>query len=296
MKTDFEIKQQVREFYDQVGWQEVGDGVYQNARYEDLRAVSREYIHRCHLRVAQHLKSTGCYLLDAGSGPIQYPEYLEYSKGYDYRVCADISIQALLEARRRIGDHGLFVVSDVAALPFATNIFDGVVSLHTIHHLRIEEHTKAYGELYRVVKEGGKVVVVNGWHKPLLGEILKKLRKFTLRIQGLIQHRLLGRQSQLAQINPVGSMQPEDEVKSTFVQKNRPKWLIKEIGSQMPVEILVWRSISVKDMRTFIHPGWGGRGILRTLFWLEDRFPHWFGENGQYPLVVISKSSVLEHP
>jgi ubiquinone/menaquinone biosynthesis C-methylase UbiE len=294
MKTDFEIQQQVREFYDQVGWQEVSDGFYQNARYEDLRAVSREYIHRCHLRVAQHLKSAGCYLLDAGSGPIQYPEYLEYSKGYDYRVCADISIQALLEARRRIGDHGLFVVSDVAALPFATNIFDGVVSLHTIHHLRIEEQPRAYGELYRVVKEGCKVVVVNGWQKPRLGEILKKLRKFTLRIQGFIQHRLLRRQSQPAQINPVGSMQPEDEVKSTFVQKNRPEWLIKEIGSQIPVEILVWRSISVKDMRTFIHPGWGGRGILRTLFWLEDRFPHWFGENGQYPLVVIRKSTVLE--
>lgn len=37
--TEIQVKQQVREFYDQVGWQEVGEGVYQNARFEDLRPV-----------------------------------------------------------------------------------------------------------------------------------------------------------------------------------------------------------------------------------------------------------------
>src|SRR5574341_1011961 len=76
-----DIKQQVKAFYDQVGWQEVGEGVYQNARYEDLRPVARDYIHRCHLRLLRHLKPAGRYLLDAGCGPIQYPEYLEYSQG-----------------------------------------------------------------------------------------------------------------------------------------------------------------------------------------------------------------------
>ncbi len=72
-----DVKQQVRAFYDQVGWKTVGEGVYQNARYEDLRPVSREYIHRCHLRVNRHLTSIGDLLLDAGSGPVQYPEYLD---------------------------------------------------------------------------------------------------------------------------------------------------------------------------------------------------------------------------
>ena len=75
-------KQQVREFYDQIGWSQVGDGLYQNARYEDLRPVSREYIHQCHLRVKRHLASSGNILLDAGSGPVQWPEYLEYSENY----------------------------------------------------------------------------------------------------------------------------------------------------------------------------------------------------------------------
>ena len=34
------------------------------------------------------------------------------------------------EARKRIGAHGLFVVCDVANLPFRPDVFDGVVSLH----------------------------------------------------------------------------------------------------------------------------------------------------------------------
>jgi ubiquinone/menaquinone biosynthesis C-methylase UbiE len=289
MNLDNTIKQEVRDFYDQVGWQEVSEGIYQNARYEDLRPVSREYIHRCHMRVTKHLKSKGNLLLDAGSGPIQYPEYLTYSENYNYRVCADISIQALIEARKRIGNHGLFVVSDIAALPFKSSVFDGVVSLHTIHHLHVNEHSKAYNELYRVVKDNCKLVVVNGWQKPFLGEILKQIRVFTLRIQGFVRHRLLRRPPDWENPNPIEATPRECVVKSTFVQKNQPKWLLNEIGSQLPTEIFVWRSISVKDMRVFIHPGWGGRGILRALFWLEECFPRWFGENGYYPLVVIIK-------
>ena len=61
--------QQVREFYDRIGWSQVGDGLYQNARYEDLRPVAQEYIHKCHLRVNRHLDPQGRFFLDAGSGP-----------------------------------------------------------------------------------------------------------------------------------------------------------------------------------------------------------------------------------
>ena len=287
--SDENIKQNVREFYDQVGWQEVSEGVYQNARYEDLRPVSQEYLHRCHLRVNQHLNPTGKYLLDAGSGPIQYPEYLTYSEGYQYRVCADISIQALTEARKRVGDHGLMVVADIANLPFAPEVYEGVVSLHTIHHLPLSEHQQAYGELYRVLNSSCSAVVVNGWHKPPLGVALDRLRKFTLRVRGFINRRILRRKAQISEGNLAQEAQADDDVKSTFVEKNTAAWLKQNVGTQMPLEIRVWRSVSVKSLRTFIHARWGGWTLLKLLFWLEDRFPRWFGENGQYPLVVISK-------
>src|SRR5215216_3474941 len=154
-------KQQVREFYDQIGWSQVGDGLYQNARYEDLRPVSREYIHNCHMRVKRYLAPKGDILLDAGSGPVQWPEYLTYSEGYRYRLCADIS-----------------------NLPFKPDAFDGVVSMHTIHHLPVSEHKRAYLELNRVLKPSKSAVVINGWHNPLLMRLAEPFIALARRLSG----------------------------------------------------------------------------------------------------------------
>ena len=289
MKTD--IKQQVRDFYDQVGWKEASDGFYQNAHYEDLRPVSREYIHRCHLRVQDHLKPKGRFLLDAGSGPIQYPEYLDYSNGYQYRVCADISIVALREARKRAGEHGLYVVADIANLPFKSGVFEGIVSLHTIHHLPAEEHRQAYQELYRTLAPASTAVVVNGWDTSPLGSLSKALIRLVEWLYGLKQ-RLTGT-AQLAKMGRAkgtpGAKLGEQLPKGTFVRKHNAAWLKREVGELMPLEIWVWRSVSVQFLRTFIHSRRGGSRLLRGLFRLEERFPHFFGKNGVYPLVVLSK-------
>lgn len=284
------VKQEVREFYDQIGWQQVSEGVYQNAHYEDLRPVSREYIHRCHLRVLRHLKPRGTYLLDAGSGPIQYPEYLEYSRGYAYRVCADISILALREARQRIGGHGLFVVADVANLPFKAGVFEGAVSLHTIHHLPEEEHLKAYQELHRTLADESSAVVVNGWPGSQLMRTFEPLMRWSNRIRR-ISRRLdefvsQERTSAALGRNPKSKTQNQ---KGTFTSRHDADWVRKEVGALMPVQILVWRSVSVRFLRALIHPWLGGRLWLRLLFWLEERNPASYGENGQYPLIVIGK-------
>lgn len=269
-------KQQVREFYDQIGWSQVGDGLYQNARYEDLRPVSREYIHNCHMRVKRHLAPSGDILLDAGSGPVQWPEYLTYSENYKYRLCADISITALKEARTRLGDKGLFVVADIANLPFKPNIFDGVVSMHTIHHLPLSEHKHAYMELTRVLKPGKSGAVINGWHNPLL---MKLAEPFIA----------LGRYLTGRSVKKKKDWSSDEDQTGTFVEKMTPRWLKNELKEMAKFEIHPWRSLSPRFMRWFVRPQLGGKAFLRLVFWLEDTFPHFFGENGQYPLIVIKK-------
>lgn len=289
--SELEIKQDVRKFYDDIGWQEIGEGVYQNARYEDLRPVSWEYIHKCHLRVGRHLNPEGRFLLDAGSGPIQYPEYLEYSKGYQARVCADISIVALQEARQRIGDlssggTGLFVVADIANLPFRRDAFDGVVSLHTIHHLPIDEHKRAYLEVYRVLAPTKSAVVVNGWQDSILMRYFVRPIKWRNRTRKRIRTNIKNLREGRSQSN---NSNQKPKGKGTFVSKHDVEWLKKEVGSLMQLEILVWRSVSVRFLREFIKPDLGGKWLLRKLYDLEERYPKFFGEYGQYPLIVIKK-------
>lgn len=285
--SEAQVKQKVREFYDQVGWQTVGDGLYQNARYEDLRPVSREYIHRCHLRINRHIARQGNLLLDAGSGPVQYPEYLTYSQGYRYRVCADISILALREARKRLGEQGLYVVADVANLPFRPDVFDGVVSLHTLHHLPLGEQKKAYYELYRVLSPGRSLAVVNGWtDSPLmrrLGWLVRLMEK-----TGQWVARLRGREKPQQVNGGKAAANPKSTPTGTFVEKLDAVWLRRELADLQP-QIWVWRSVSVRFLRAVIHRVLAGRLWLRLLYALEERFPHYFGEKGQYPLIVIHK-------
>ena len=285
--NDSEIKQQVRQFYDRVGWQMVGEGMYQNARYEDLRPVSSEYISRCHLRVRCFLNQDGIYLLDAGCGPIQYPDYLAYSQGYRYRVCLDISLVALEEARKRIGAHGLYVVADVANLPFKKDIFGGVVSLHTLHHLPVDDQTRAYHDLYRVLAPESTAVLVNGWTE---SSLMNRLQWLVVLMERLGKLRSYRRKDQ--PVEKSGVMQNPAEPTGTYIHKQDAAWLRLQLQG-MQFEIRCWRSVSVRFLRAVIHRFLAGRYILRLLYWFEERFPLYFGENGQYPLVIIRKGKEL---
>lgn len=286
-------KKSVREFYDRVGWQTVNADMYQNAQYEDLRPVSQDYIHRCHLRVNRHIAKEGQYLLDAGSGPVQYPEYLTYSEGYQARVCMDISIVALKEARKRLGDHGRYVVGDIAHLPFKSDVFDGIVSLHTIHHVSLEDKLPAYDELYRTLTPGKTMVVVNGWTNAPLMRWLTRFMAAIKQFHDWRRKKKEGTKPVESAVEPGGLSPQETDQGSapagTFVQKLDAEWLTQALKERMDFEILVWRSVSVRFLRSVIYPEWGGRFWLKVIYWLEERFPRLLGRIGQYPLVVVKK-------
>ncbi|NLG41084.1 MAG: hypothetical protein GX544_05215, partial [Chloroflexi bacterium] len=84
--------------------------------------------------------------------------------------------------------------------------------------------------------------------------------------------------------------QAAQEPVGTFVLKTSAKWFHSVMKGVLPYEIRVWRSVSVKFLRSVIQPEWAGRFWLKVLYRLEEWFPHYFGEKGQYPLIVISKN------
>ncbi len=286
--TQTENKQKVREFYDEIGWSKESTGFYQNARYEDLRPVSAEYIHKCHLRITPYFSKGGKYLLDVGCGPIQYKEYLTYSEKYEKRVCADISLTALKEARKRIGDKGFFVVCDAANLPFKADCMDGMVSLHTFHHLDPEDQKKAWEETYRVLDHGKTAVVVNGWTES------KMMNEWQSRMEaaekaGHFIARLRGKESKPAKKT---ADKTEEKATGTFVRKMDADWIRKELSGlgngQVEFEIRCWRSVSVRWLRALIHPPYG-KAALRRLFAKEEADSNYYGEYGQYPMIIMKK-------
>lgn len=274
-------KQEVRRFYESEGWQRREDGLFADAlKFEDLRPISAEYIHECHLRLNRYLTPRGRFLLDAASGPIQYPEYLSYSDGYDKRVCVDFSVTALIEARATLGDRGIYVLADVSRLPFRDSSMDGVVSLHTIYHLPKPDQIRAFEEVFRVVAPNRKAAVVYMWNKPVLIRILESpltFKKFAGRIA-----RKLGLRKARAKTAGAQPSQP------LFYDPVDPRWFENQ-DWRFDYEIAVWRSVSVQVLQMYFHGGLFGKGLLRLLFRLEDRFSRWFGRFGQYAVISIRK-------
>jgi SAM-dependent methyltransferase len=187
------------------------------------------------------------------------------------------------------------VIADVANLPFQSKAFEGIVTLHTIHHLPETEHMRAFEELFRVLSPGCTAVIVNGWAR---SKMMKFFEPF-VRTAYMIRHayfRFRGISFQTSNEEDEGLDTSQEKPagrtkvrKGTYTNKHDAAWVKSEVGALMPVRILVWRSVTVRFMRALIHPMLGGQVWLRLLYWLEECFPHFFGVNGKYPMLVITK-------
>jgi hypothetical protein len=211
--------------------------------------------------------------------------------GFQYRVCADISIVALQEARKRIGDQGLYVVADVARLPFKSNVYSGAVSLHTLHHLPLSEQKKAYDDIYRILESGKTAVLVNGWTESKLMKSWHWLEKLMERLGSLIlklRRKKPIHETQVLKESVESEKPKKKEPTGTYVEKLNADWLRKELAGR-DLKILVWRSVSVRFLRAVFHRALLGKVLLKILFALEEAFPTYFGEQGQYPLIVFRK-------
>lgn len=266
-------KKNVQNFYDSIGWK-MNNNVYEDtAMFEDLRDVSRDYIHKCHLRINRYIKSNGEYILDAASGPIPFPEYLDYSMGYNQRICVDISLLGLKEARKKLGEKGTYILGDITNLPFLNETFDGVISLHTIYHVPKNEQKKAFLELFRVAKSGSSVVVTYSWGRYSVFMFFPTLLYI---VRGKIKKLFSLKRSKCSEPN-------------IYYHTHHFIWMISQFSGIFNFEILVCRTVNIYFLKTFIHNKLYGRKILDIIFSIENKIPHLAGLFGQYPLIVIRK-------
>ena len=79
------IESGARKYFNEVGWKDINGNTKDSILYDDLRNVAKEYVEKSRLRVLKHIDCKGDYILDMASGPIQFKEYLEYSKNFKKR-------------------------------------------------------------------------------------------------------------------------------------------------------------------------------------------------------------------
>lgn len=123
-------------------------------------------VHKRHLRAMQHLRSSpGAVVLDLGVGTGMmlgdYPRDVTV-------IGADLSAGMLAKAmnkKRELGlDHVTLVQADAMFPPLAEGVFDQVMIAHTISVVSEPARLLQWAE--RLVKPGGRVVLLNHFHSP----------------------------------------------------------------------------------------------------------------------------------
>ena len=275
--TDYR-QRMVAEFYATKGWSRNIAGLYvDTAAFVDGRRVSRDFTGACIRAIRRHLPKDGKWLLDAGSGPIPHTEYLNLQNGFDRRLCVDFSLDALSQAKEKLGDRGAYVVGDLTQLPIADDSVDAAISFHVIYHIAEELQAAAFREVSRVTKEGGTAAIVYRWAYSPISWRLDRIFAW------------------LDRIIPRNTRSPDTEnlskpnAPSLYFHAHSLQWFM---GQRWPFSysIFPFRVIDNEIMRRHFtdHPLW--KCVTRTISIWQRMMPRFTGSHGEYPCIVIRKS------
>lgn len=131
------------------------------------------------------------FLLDAGCGT---GRYLANAVPGQKFVGMDLSIEMLKATRQSLG-RGMYVVGELERLPFKAGVFNEVISIRVLQHIRNQGN--AIGEMARVCRSGGDVVVLshNSWTLHCLYKNIRMDRRGLRAIIDFPFRLILGRRS-----------------------------------------------------------------------------------------------------
>ena len=260
-----DAEEKVSKFYNKAGW-ETDDGITEDAiRFEDLRESAKDYLNKCRLRVLRHIPETGENILDMASGPIQYEEYLQYSRNFKKRYCVDLSSNALEGAKKKIGDHGVFLKGSFFDITLEENFFDCSISLHTIYHIDKDKQEEAVRKLIYVTKPGQPIIVV--YSNP------SKVFKWGTRLITL-PFILARKTKELLKKMKKKDAQKEDL--DLYFYTHPIKWWNRFSDVATNIKILPWRSLNSDIQKCLIPNNKMGKKMFDMIFNLEERFPNFF--------------------
>lgn len=171
--TDGKGNQDVRIFYDRVGWQKQS-GVAHDTTIFGVREDGpiRIRLHEATTsKIAQLLAPNGKTdsLIELGCGGNPAKKYANLSLLF-YGV--DFSIQGLSIAREHLAAEGInykLIAADITILPFKDNTFSAIYCAHALYHIDSETGQEAaIGEALRILQPGGTAVFILANPYPVL--------------------------------------------------------------------------------------------------------------------------------
>ncbi len=271
-------KERVFNYYNQINFETRSSlkSYEDSPKWVDYREVSVEYINNAFTRAKQYLNPRGKYMLDIASGPIGLTEYVQLSENYEIRICADLSVNALIQAKNNYSHRdGIYICADITNIPLKDNVCDAVLCQHTLYHIPKNEQKTAVNEMYRVAKQDSRIAIVYNWfyYSWFINISLfpYQLYRIVRHIAGKIYVRLFRSKPRL------------------YFFIHSPAWFKRSFEFGNDIRFFCWRSTNKQFMKFYVHRWLGGKQLLRCLRKSEDKYPEFWGRFGDYPVIVIHK-------
>ncbi len=266
----------VEEFYDRFGWRvrtgQTGDAqLFWPSDAGPIRAAMEQQ-RQARARSALSEAGTRLSLLEAGCGGNPAASLLPLCARY---TGVDFSEAGLDLARQKLGSQDVpfdLRRADVCSLPFPDNTFDASYSAHVFYHIDdIASQAKAFREVCRVVRPGGRVVLVLANPRPLLFPVrmLTRMVADTPLLSGAVRR-----------LRPPGRL------------PYRPmtlRWMRRQLSPfgavRMSCHALedVWMSQHLLESTRF------GAALLRVMAEAERMAPSRLARLGNYVLVTVTR-------
>ena len=247
----------IYKFYNEIGWKKNKINSIDAQLFEDLRPCAKNYVSKCRKKIKKYIPKKGTNLLDFASGPIQYAEYLSYSKNFNTRHCVDFSKTAIREAKSKIKKRGKYYCKDFLKLKFKKNTFDCILSMHTIYHINKNQQRKVILKMIDIVKKNKPIIIVYSNPDTIINRI-KNIFKRKKRKQQIY----------------------------FYCFKN--EWWY-QFSKKADIKFYPWRSFSSQHQQLLFPNNFIGSFFFKILFFLENKFNKFFVKYFQYQIIIIKK-------
>jgi SAM-dependent methyltransferase len=196
---------------------------------------------------------------------------MSYHENFERRVCVDLSFPALVEAKRKLGVRGIYIMADVTSLPIADGAMQGVVCCHVLYHVPAQEQRKALNELARVLETGGRGAVVYKWaYSPLSRYINKVFDRLSI---------LIGRPPMV---------DSKRNAPALYARPQPREWLLGQTWL-FRYRLACFRLVDGASMRKYMTEARLWRLITAMMFTWQRAMPRFTGKYGLYPIIIIEK-------
>lgn len=280
-------EQVVQYFYDNYGWLD-NDGISgEDSLFRQFSAAYYPYHVGVDSRTADCFSGQNGKLLLAGGGDLP-DSHIKLAGQFSKTTCLDISKVAINIARKKLQGRGEFIVGSILDIPAPSDHFDACFCAHVIYHIGKEHQARAIRELIRVIKPGGRVVVIyrNPFALPLL--YFKVLEK--LRLLSLVRRK---KRYETVTIGNTANAKAQDAPPLYYFSHPLTWWT--QFQDQCEVALKPWDVMGNEEEDVIFLNDTIATSGYRLVSWVEEKYPNVAARLWSYPIIVLTKSKVISN-